>query len=105
MDKMAGPVVGISVIAALAAGVYAYMLHGELQRARAALAAGRQTLEISRRTIEDANRKSAVARADLETCNALLKEMQAKAEAAQPRARKPRAPSPQPAQPSSPEGP
>jgi hypothetical protein len=102
MDKMAGPVVGIAVIAAVAAGVYAYMLHGELQRERAALAASQQTVETYRRTTEDSNRKSAVARADLDTCNALLKEMQDKLEAAQPKVRKPRAPLPPPPSPESP---
>jgi len=88
MDKMAAPVVGIALIAAIASGVYAYMLRGELRQERAALMTAQQGLEASQRVTEDANRKSAIARAALDTCNTLLAETQGKLDAATSKVRK-----------------
>jgi len=81
MNHMAGPVVGIALIAAVAAGVYAYTLHGELFQAKAALAVAQQNLDASKRTADDGNKKYAVAKSALDTCVAQLTDVQSKLDA------------------------
>jgi hypothetical protein len=94
MERTSAPIIGIAVIIAVAAAIYAYTMRGELLLQKAAVAAAEKKLADFNRTAEDARRKSAVAAASLDTCNTALADAHAKLDAmAKPpvRARRPAA--------------
>jgi hypothetical protein len=81
MERSSAPIIGIAVIVALATSVYAYMMRGELMAQKAAVVAAEAKVTAAERTADDANRKSAVAKASLDTCSGQLADAQEKLDA------------------------
>jgi hypothetical protein len=77
MERSSAPIIGIAVIVAIAAAIYAYMMRGELMQQKAAVAVAEKKLADLGRTVEDANRKSETTKASLDTCNTQLADTQA----------------------------
>ena len=88
MSAMSGPIVGISLLSALAAGTYAYMLHGELQHEKVAVSLAEQNLVVAKRATDEANRKVTATKLSLDTCNVQLSDTQSKLESAMSHPRK-----------------
>lgn len=81
MERTSAPIIGIAVIIAIAAAVYAYTMRSELMQQKAAVAAAEKKLADFNRTVEDTDRKSALAKTSLDTCNTQLTDAQAKLDA------------------------
>jgi hypothetical protein len=85
MDRTSAPIVGLAVIAALAAGGYAYMMRGELTAQKAAVAAAEKKLGDFKRAADEAHIRNAAAQAAVAACNRQLADAEAKVAAmAQP---------------------
>jgi Tfp pilus assembly protein PilO len=95
MERSSAPIIGLAVLVALASAVYAFMMRGELMAQKETVAATEKKLAAFTRTADDANRKSAVAKASLDMCNTQLADAQAKLDAmAKPLPRPKRSPVP-----------
>ena len=81
MERSSAPIIGLAVIVAIATSVYAYMMRGELMAQKAAAAAATAKLAASSRAVDDASRKSDVAKASLDLCNSQLADAQARLDA------------------------
>jgi len=89
MDRTSAPIIGLAVIIAIAASVYAYTMRSELQQHKAALANAEKSVADIKRNVDDTNRRSAMSKASLDACNAQIADLQAQLEAAsKPRGRR-----------------
>jgi hypothetical protein len=77
MDK-AGPVIGIALLVALGAGVYAMMLRGEVDQEKQAVAVMQRNLNDAKRIADDEGKQAATINASLSTCTAQLNDAQTK---------------------------
>jgi hypothetical protein len=81
MERSSAPIIGIAVIIAIAAAIYAYMMRGELLLQKATVAVAEKKLADLGRTVEDSNRKTQTTKASLDTCNTQLADTQAQLDA------------------------
>ena len=82
MDKIAGPVIAIAVMAFAVTGAYAFYLRNELADSKAALAAVAQNRDDFKTKLDDAGRRIGAGTLALDGCNTQLKDAQAQLEAA-----------------------
>ena len=82
MDKLAGPLFGVAFIAVVAMGLYAFTMRTELTQAKVALATVEQNRDGFKKKLDEVMTKSAGQAVALDGCNKLVRETQAKLEAA-----------------------
>jgi hypothetical protein len=76
MEKYAGPIVGVVIVALVGLGLYTMQIRGELAKAKMASAAAVQQVAAAQKQATDAATKSAIAQGDLEKCTVDLKAAQ-----------------------------
>jgi hypothetical protein len=76
MEKYAGPIVGVVIVALVGLGLYTMQVRGELAKAKMASAAAAQQVATLQKQATDAATKSAIAQGDFEKCTVDLKTAQ-----------------------------
>ena len=76
MEKYAGPIVGVVIVALVGLGLYTLQIRGELAKAKMASAAAVQQVAAAQKQATDSATRSVIAQGDLEKCAVDLKTAQ-----------------------------